>query len=282
MASSESARISPTAHYTSYVWVRNGLSHPALATSRGRILHGLLAPFNRRSARNSDGLTVETFLLQRHLIIDHLLTDAIESGEVSQVIEVACGLSPRGFTFASKYPELRYVEADLPDMATYKQSVLASAGLVGGNHRVIALDILQETGPQSLAESTREHLRTDAGTAIITEGLLNYFDRDSVISVWTQFARALRGRSGGLYLSDLHLASENPDRLLSKLFKRSIEIFTRGKTYLHFDQAEDAADSLVTAGFFSAKLHRPQEFGTIAGLPRMQSPDIVRVIEARI
>jgi hypothetical protein len=25
--------VSPTAHYTGYVWVRNGLSHPALATT---------------------------------------------------------------------------------------------------------------------------------------------------------------------------------------------------------------------------------------------------------
>ncbi len=282
MATSDSTRISPTAHYTSYVWYQNGLSHPALATSLGRILHGLLTPFNHRSARSNGGLTVETFLLQRHLIIDHLLTGAIESGEVSQVVEVACGLSPRGFTFASKYSDLVYVEADLPDMAAHKRSVLESAGLVGANHKVVALDVLQETGPQSLAGSTREHLRADVGTAIITEGLLNYFDRDSVINIWAQFAHVLREWSGGLYLSDLHLASENPDLLLSKLFKRSIELFTRGKTYLHFDQAHDAADALATAGFSSVQLHRPREFKAVAGLPLVRGEDIVRVIAARV
>ena len=31
-------RIGPTAHYTGYVWSRNGLSHPALTTREGRIL----------------------------------------------------------------------------------------------------------------------------------------------------------------------------------------------------------------------------------------------------
>jgi len=31
-------RIGPTAHYTGYVWARNGLSHPELNTTEGRIL----------------------------------------------------------------------------------------------------------------------------------------------------------------------------------------------------------------------------------------------------
>ena len=30
--------ISPTAHYTGYVWARNGLSHPELETLEGRLL----------------------------------------------------------------------------------------------------------------------------------------------------------------------------------------------------------------------------------------------------
>jgi O-methyltransferase involved in polyketide biosynthesis len=36
---SSSARVSPTAHYTGYVWVRNGLSPSELATPEGRALY---------------------------------------------------------------------------------------------------------------------------------------------------------------------------------------------------------------------------------------------------
>ena len=36
--------ISPTAHYTGEVWSRNGLSHPALATTEGRLMHAALRP----------------------------------------------------------------------------------------------------------------------------------------------------------------------------------------------------------------------------------------------
>ena len=39
-----SARISPTAHYTGYTWFAHGLSHPAFATSTGRVLYRALAP----------------------------------------------------------------------------------------------------------------------------------------------------------------------------------------------------------------------------------------------
>jgi hypothetical protein len=42
--STASDRISPTAHYTGYVWARNGLSHPELATLEGRVLFDALEP----------------------------------------------------------------------------------------------------------------------------------------------------------------------------------------------------------------------------------------------
>ena len=41
---SGSETISPTAHYTGYVWARNGLSHPALTTNEGRVLFQALHP----------------------------------------------------------------------------------------------------------------------------------------------------------------------------------------------------------------------------------------------
>lgn len=41
---SGSNAISPTAHYTGYVWARNGLSHPALSTREGEVLFASLQP----------------------------------------------------------------------------------------------------------------------------------------------------------------------------------------------------------------------------------------------
>jgi hypothetical protein len=43
----DSARISPTAHYTGYTWLANGLSDPAFATPSGQFLYRALAPANK-------------------------------------------------------------------------------------------------------------------------------------------------------------------------------------------------------------------------------------------
>src|SRR5512144_2671696 len=102
MAAAESSgAISPTAHYTGETWVRNGLSHPQLATWQGRVLHGTLALPNAPS-RLLGGPSLDSLLLARHRIIDALLEDLI-SGGVSQVIEAAGGMSPRGWRFSQRY-----------------------------------------------------------------------------------------------------------------------------------------------------------------------------------
>jgi O-methyltransferase involved in polyketide biosynthesis len=116
--------ISPTAHYTGYVWARNGLSHPELASTEGRLLYeSLRAPMI--ASRLLGGPTLEDYLLARHGAIDALLEVAIEEGGVTQVIELAAGLSPRGWRFSRRYgASLTYIEADLPAMAERKRAAL--------------------------------------------------------------------------------------------------------------------------------------------------------------
>src|SRR5262245_8502192 len=127
MAERRSETITPTAHYTGYVWFANGLSHPAFATKEGRFFYQALRPANAAS-RAMGGPTLEGMLLARHRVIDHLLERAIAAGRVSQVIEIAAGLSPRGWRFTRDHGDaITYVEADLPDMAARKRAILAEA-----------------------------------------------------------------------------------------------------------------------------------------------------------
>src|SRR3989339_853852 len=107
--------ISPTAHYTGNVWLQHGLSHPAFATLQGQAFYyALKAPM--AMAKGFGAPTLETFLLARHRLIDLQLENAIASGEITQIIEIAAGLSPRGWRFASRHRErITYIEADLVD-----------------------------------------------------------------------------------------------------------------------------------------------------------------------
>src|SRR3954451_8128447 len=148
MAGSErsSGAISPTAHYTGETWVKNGLSHPRLATWQGRFFHATLALPNALS-RSLGGPSLDGLLLARHRIIDALLDQLIQGG-VSQVVEAACGMSPRGWRFSERYGDaLTYIEADLPPMARRKREALAQMGSLGEHHRVVELDVLRDGGP---------------------------------------------------------------------------------------------------------------------------------------
>ena len=76
------------------------------------------------------GTSIEALMLARHKGIDALLSRHIESGKVKQVIELACGLSPRGWRFAQRYgAKLTYVETDLPHMVQLKHGLLEKAEL---------------------------------------------------------------------------------------------------------------------------------------------------------
>lgn len=275
---SSSARISPTAHYTCQVWVRHGLSDPAFTTRQGERLHRLLAPFNAGS-RALGGWTLDGMLVARHRTIDHLLEAAIGAGEVEQVIEVAAGLSPRGWRMTRQYPELRYIEADLAFMAAGKRELLARAAPAGAGHEVAEIDALADNGPASVG-AIAGRLDPTRGTAIVSEGLLNYFPREAAVNMWRRFSAALHRFPAGLYLADLSLRAE-AGGLPTILFRAALSTFVRGGIYLDFHDEAHARRELGLAGFPSAVLHRPIEFAHHIGRVEPAGAGRVRIIEAR-
>jgi O-methyltransferase involved in polyketide biosynthesis len=269
--------ISPTAHYTGHVWVRNGLSHPALATREGRLMFDALAPAMLAS-RAAGGPTLEGLLLARHRIIDDLLAGAIDDGRVSQVIEIACGMSPRGWRFASRYGErLTYVEADLPAMAARKRRALERIGPAGERHRVVELDALRDDGPRSLA-ALASTLDRERGLAIVTEGLLSYFPQDDVRAMWRRFARELERFSAGVYLAELHV--DFGGALAERAVRAALSAFVQRPVLAHFGDAATAVDALRAAGFDEARLHRANRHPAAADARRDPAAARVHIVDA--
>lgn len=272
-----SGAISPTAHYTGETWVRNGLSHPQLATWQGRVFHGTLALPNAAS-RMLGGPSLDGLLLARHRIIDALLESLISDG-VSQVIEVACGMSPRGWRFSERYGDkLTYIEADLPAMAQRKREALAQMGSLGDHHRVVELDVLQESGPGSL-ESLVESMDPDRGLAVITEGLLVYLEDEVVERLWARLAKTLRPFSRGVYLSDLRLASPDPG-VTERTFETLLSAFVRGRVHAYRGDNASAEADLLRAGFAQAQLHRADEHPAAAEAGNDPGAGMLCIIEA--
>ena len=275
-----STGISPTAHYTGHVWVRNGLSHPELGTREGRLFFDALAPAMAVS-RRLGGATLEGMLLARHRIIDDLLAAAIDDGRVSQVIEVACGMSPRGWRFAGRYGDrLTYVEADLPEMAARKRSALERMGSLGTAHRVVEIDALRDAGPLSLAAVSAD-LEPQRGLAIVTEGLLTYFPHDEVLDMWRRFAGAVRRFSAGLYVADVRLGGHLP-AIPDRAFQGALSAFVGRRVHTHFAGESEAVAALCEAGFKQARLHRADRHPAAGEAGRDPASSRLHIIEATV
>jgi O-methyltransferase involved in polyketide biosynthesis len=269
--------ISPTAHYTGETWVRNGLSHPKLATWQGRIFYDTLALPNALS-RSLGGAGLDGLLLARHRIIDALLEDLIEAG-VSQVIEVACGMSPRGWRFSERHGDgLLYVEADLPAMAARKRGALAAMGSLGESHRVVEVDVLRDGGRDSL-EALVESMDPARGLAIVTEGLLTYFDDATVEALWARLARMLSPFAQGAYLADLRLGRVGVGQRAFWLF---LGAFVRGRVHTYAESEAPAEDALRAAGFERAAVHPCNEHPAAGGVSRAEAANMLSIVAATL
>lgn len=270
-----SDRISPTAHYTNQAWVRAGLAPSWFATTEGRVLHTALRPAMALS-KQFGGPTLEGFLTARHRAIDAMLEQAIERNGITQIVEVAAGLSARGWRFNKRYgSKICYIETDLPNMVSRKRALLAPHHKLSDAHQVEALDALAQGGAGSLA-ALCEKLDPNKGLVIITEGLVNYFDTGSVLALWRNFGLVAKRFDKTLYLSDIHLKGTTKGPV-AEGFRLLLSSFVRGNVSLHFETPQEAETALEQSGFIHAQLTEPNK---LRGLAANASSRLVRVIVA--
>lgn len=200
------------------------------------------------------GPRAEAMLLARHHLIDRALERAIASGAVGQVVEIAAGLSPRGLRLSRRFEGIRIIEGDLPAMCENKRERLRSAGLDTERHHVVSVNALADLGEDSLASVTGELLDRSEGTAIVTEGLIPYFDPRTVESMWRRFSRVLRDYPRGLYVTDLYTEENIGEIPGARIALAAVAAFARGAVHLHFDTAEEAAEAARGAGFDRAAI----------------------------
>lgn len=280
-SSIDTSRISPSAHYTGFVWFRNGLSAEGFQTPKGRLTYAALRPINA-IIRGIVGADMETFLLHRHHVIDELLHQAIKRDGITQVVELACGLSPRGYIFKQSYPEITYIEADLPDMAAHKKQLLSELPLQHDKHEVRTCNILSTEGGDSL-EALLNGLDKTQKTLVITEGLVNYFDTPVIEGVWTRLATGLKDFPLGRYITDLYPKFEDhPFYRFVTFMQKIIGVFTRGDFPLHYASDEAMHKGFSQCGFNVVNVHDPKSYYDQLPIPKTKIATLVRVIESTV
>lgn len=270
-----SEKISPTAYATGNLWVRLGLSHPALSTPQGRRLDRAFSLLMRVIGGGSFG----ALMLARHKGIDAQLAKAIEAGQVGTVIEIAAGLSGRGIRMMQRYgKKIQYIETDLPNMTALKRERLASADLLSKKHRVIELNALADKGADSLDALVRTLDKTK-GVAIITEGLMNYLSPADALAVWGRIARNLKKFPHGLYLADAYLMRGNRS-IPAIIFGAVLSTFVRGRMHVHFKTAAHGVDVMRKAGFRAVALHEPRSLPATREIAKRPGGNRVLILEA--
>lgn len=277
----DSSGISFTALYTGAVWQRNGLSEAGLTPTAGHALYSLMTPLEGLS-RVIAGGNIRTFLLQRHLIIDQLIADAVEHRGINQVLEIACGLSPRGIRLRRHYPHLHVVETDLPAMATRKAAYLAANGQLGEHHQVRPLDIFADGGPMALERVIEDQFDPTRPILVVSEGLTSYFALPDISQFWRRLARCLAARPGSAYITETYLKPENG--LIGSglnLLRGALGNMTRAQVSFHFHDGNEASRHLASLGFDGVSAINPEDFYGRLPIPESRGNPLVRILDAR-
>ncbi len=281
----DSTGISFTALFTGHVWYENGMSARFFTSPKGRLLHQSMQPVEKAGQRLL-GTTLQDMLLQRHHIIDHRIDWLVKHEGVSQILEIACGYSPRGYKLSRKYPQLKYVEADLPHMAQRKRTLLQLHRGFGPDHQVVGCDVFDSGPPHGLDYIMNEVLDPSRPTLIVTEGLVNYFRLEDISQVWRRIAELGRVFPKAWYITDLVPTPNRTWKPAVQLATRMLSLATRASVNLHFNGRSQIEQGLQRCGFEQVSVHRPEQFRDELPIPlgdaSHKPTSVVRVVECRI
>lgn len=247
---SKHRHISFTAHYTGYIWFQMGISHPALATAKGKYL-ALLANPVEAIAEKYVGGSMRTTLKDRHTLLDDHLTQLIEQHPDLQVLEIAAGLSPRGWWFRQHFPNIEYRELDLPDMAKTKTDALKQ--IDAHSPQVLSVDLFTEDFKNAFAV-----FDTQRPLVIISEGLINYFDKALLSQLLKAIVEYGQNFSALHYLTDLY-----PEPVKNRLAKiiwtssKLLKAMSRSAFSFHFVSPTEAREFFNKAGFNKVEIVQP-------------------------
>lgn len=273
---SQHRHISFTAHYTGYIWYQMGISHPALATRKGKFFVKLLNGFETLAEKYVGG-SMRSTLKQRHQMLDEQLEALIAEHPDLQVLEIACGLSPRGWWFRQKYPNISFRELDLPDMAAVKHAALQQ--FEPNAPKVFAVDLFQPELAQVFAEFDPKR-----PLVIVSEGLINYFSLPMLKQLMQSLLQHSQQFQQLHYLTDVY-----PEPIKNKLAtliwncSKLLKVLSRSAFSFHFQSPEAAEHFVQQAGFSQATVLQPAQYfaGDRLGSEREHAGDLVWMIHAK-
>lgn len=263
---SKHRHISFTAHYTGYIWYQMGLSHPQLATEAGRMYAAMLEPMECWT-EFVYGNSIRKTLITRHTMLDDALTQLLAQYPDAQVLEIAAGLSPRGWRFRQQNSDLVFKELDLPNMAAIKQGILDEIEPTAP--KVLALDILGSDWQSIVAE-----FDTSKPLLIVSEGLINYFEPAVLQRLLARLLQVGQAFPCVHYLTDLYPQPLN-NQLAMVFWGNShlLKWMSHSEFGFHFRHPAAVRDFFAQAGWQQVSVLQPKQLAHAQGA-RTEAVDV--------
>jgi len=243
--------------YTAYNWVVHGLSHPAFGTVKSRLFYAAARPLVSLIELFGN-VSLTSFLLQRHLMIDALLHREIHDRGPTVVLEIGAGYSGRGYRFLNRYSPgaLRYIEADLPSVINGKKKMLSR--LPAASRPELAVCDINCVGPFSLEALLSNPSTEKSHLILITEGVIDYMALEGVADFWSRLATVCRKFATATYLTDLTpRGSPDASKLSLSLFTTILGKLVREPLTRPFSSDRQAELVLRESGFDLAEVIDP-------------------------
>ncbi|MFC2994144.1 class I SAM-dependent methyltransferase [Acinetobacter sichuanensis] len=275
---SKHRHISFTAHYTGYIWYQMGISHPLLATSKGKSLAFIANPIETWAEKYVGG-SMRTTLKERHTMLDDTLKQLIHQCPDLQVLEIAAGLSPRGWWFRKHFSHIDYRELDLPDMAKTKQTALQQ--IDPSSPQVLSVDLFTEDFKNAFAVFDPQR-----PLVIISEGLINYFEKDLLQQLLKSIVHYGQNFKALHYLTDIY-PEPVKNKLASVIWNSSklLKVISRSAFSFHFQKPQEIQDFFKIAGFTQVEVLQPHVYFQPQQSAQMNSEehlgDLVWMIHAK-
>ncbi|MEK7432174.1 MAG: class I SAM-dependent methyltransferase [Cyanobacteriota bacterium] len=262
-----SEKISPTAHITSHAWDYLEISNAKYFVSpQYKFFLNLLRTIGFPLFLNKKKDYIYFMLEPRHRAIDYFIFSKFH---YKQIVELACGLSPRGMTFAEN-PEFNYIEADLDKMLKTKKNLVekiySDKKIQRKNHNFVSLDILKD----NIFEKVKKHVSKEK-TVVITEGLTPYFDMENLKKIFLNISSFLRANDGGVYICDIY-HNEDLKKNHAKLINLPINLMGI-KFFADIDNSDEGQEFLKECGFDFVETFNPLNFAKQLGLKHNIPPE---------
>lgn len=236
-------------------------------------MHKLVAPLDALS-KAAFGVTMGHTLTVRHKLIDKRAKLFIEKYPNAQVIELAAGLSPRGWRFTHLYDDIDYYEVDLPAMSALKAE--RAKGLPHPIPQFVAADIFSEKFNALLA-----NLDPKRPLLIISEGLINYFSLELLGSLARKLSTQSKPFAARLWLTENYPLNDNPRvAWLIKYASALLKKLSQSQFSFYFLTPTEVANFFKQHGFSRIDVYQPS-VGSAKPENAYHAGDTVWVLELR-